>query len=175
MGQRLGIAQVGVGVHDADFASEKSAGLGALEQLLGAAAVRQWAVEQARSVGAEQVVLDQTKVRARLLRAEHVFEHGMHHRQQAVANAGEAVAGVQQHLRWLAGWKQRIARDHAARHQKALKIGSHLRRFGFQRGGDLGAPDAAQGARQQAENLVVQGHRPGAAKPLAQGRVSGLK
>ena len=119
--------------------------------------------------------LDQTQVRARLLRAQHVFQDGMHHRQQAVANAGEAVAGVQQHVRRLAGWKQRITGDHAVDHQQALKIGLHLRRFGCQRGRSFNPPDAVQGAGQQAEHLVVQGHRPGAAKPLAQGRVSGLE
>ena len=44
---------------------KKVAALGALEQLLRAAAVGQRAVEQARAVGAQQVLLDQAQLRAR--------------------------------------------------------------------------------------------------------------
>ena len=58
-----------MGVHDADLAAEERAALGALEVALRAAVVRGRPVEQARAVGAEQMLADDRDVRRRLLAA----------------------------------------------------------------------------------------------------------
>ena len=54
--ERLGVAQVGVRVHETDLAAEEAAALGALEESLRAAAVFHRPVEQPGAVGAEQML-----------------------------------------------------------------------------------------------------------------------
>ena len=175
VGQHLGVTQVGMHVHHADLAAKEGAGFSALEQLLRPAAIRQRAVEQTGAVGAAQVGADQGQMGLGLLNAEHVFEHRVHHRQQAVVHAGQGVAGVQQQLRWRVLGEQRIAGDHAVLHQQALEVGAHGQRLGLQRRGVCSAAELAQRAGQLRQHLGMQGDRPGAAQALAQGRVGRLQ
>ena len=110
-----------------------------------------------------------------LLGAEHVFEHRVHHRQQAVAHAGDRVGGVQQQLRRCVFGEERVAGHHAVPHQQALEISAHFEAFSLQRRGVIGAADLAQRAGQLVQHLRVQRDRPGAAHALAQLRVGGLE
>ena len=54
--QGFGVAQVGMGVHEAVFPAEKCCALGALEICLRPAVILHGPVKQVRAVGAEQVL-----------------------------------------------------------------------------------------------------------------------
>ena len=176
MGQHLGVAQVGMHVHHADLAAEEGAGLGALEQLLRPATVGQRAIKQAGTVGARQMRTDEGQMGACLRRGEHVLQHRVHHRQQAVAHAGQGVGGVQKQLgRRVVFGEQRVTGDDAVLHQQAQESGPHLDGLGLQRRGGIGAADQMQRAGQLVQHLGVQGHRPGAAHALAHLRIGRLQ
>jgi hypothetical protein len=66
--QRLREAQVRVHVHQADLAAEEGRAFGALEVALRAAVVIERPIEQARAVGAHQVLVDQAQVVLQLRR-----------------------------------------------------------------------------------------------------------
>jgi hypothetical protein len=96
VGQRLREAQVRVHVHQPDLAAEEGRALGALEVPLRAAVVVERPIEQARAVGAHQVLVDQAQVVLQLRAVEQALEDRVDHREDAVAHAGRRVARVQQ-------------------------------------------------------------------------------
>ncbi len=59
-------------VHEADLAAEEGAALGALEEALHSAAVLRRPIEEARAVGAHEMLADEGDVRARLLGRQQV-------------------------------------------------------------------------------------------------------
>ena len=94
--QGLRVTQVGVHVHESDLAPEKTGALGPLKVPLRAPVVRQRPVEQARTVGAAQMLVDEAQVMPHLRGIEQAFQDRVDHRQQAVAHAGRLVARMQQ-------------------------------------------------------------------------------
>ena len=107
-------------VHEADLAAEEGRALGALEVALRPAVVGERPVEQARAVGAEQVLVDEAQVVARLLAAS-AGRRGSRgsSRSDAVAHAGRRVARVSRVVDAAArSWKQRVAGEHVVGQQQ---------------------------------------------------------
>src|SRR4029079_14928077 len=102
-----------VRVHEPDLAPEERRALGALEETLRAAVIRQRAVETAHTIRARQMRVDQAQVLANLLRGEQVLEYRVDLRKRAVAHAGRLITRVQEVARAGVGVEQRVAGEHA--------------------------------------------------------------
>ena len=83
-------------VHETDLAPEERRAFGALKEPLRTAVIRHRSIEQAHAIGAEQVLVHQLQMLARLRRREQVLENGMDHRKRAVPHAARCIARMQQ-------------------------------------------------------------------------------
>ena len=134
-GQRFGVAQMGVGIHEPDLAAKEGRAFSALEQRHGAAAVAHGLVEQTRAVGPQQMLLDEREVMRGLGRTQDAAQYRMGHGQQAVAQAGAHIAGMEQIVLSVAIAPVHIAWHYVVDHEPALKISRNAHGGGSQVGG----------------------------------------
>ena len=87
-----------MGVHDPDLTPEETGAFGPLEILLRSSVVGHRPIEQVSAIRTHQLFTDQGKVSLRLSWGEHVVDDRVDHCQNAVGQAGHAVARMKQEI-----------------------------------------------------------------------------
>ena len=162
--QRLGVAQVGVHVHDADLPAEEAGRFAALKMRHGPAAVNRRPIHEPRAVGGQQVLLDEREVRRRFIGREQLAQHAADHGQQAVGHAGGGVRGVQEVIRAVALQEATYIKacGHAVFHDVLLEVVAHAVGLRAQLCRALGFAVMCQRAGQAAQSHVIQPGGPAA-------------
>ena len=114
---------------DIEAATQRVKPAGALEDPHGSPAIDHRPIEQPRPIGALEVRFNEIKVLLGLLRRQHVVDHGMNHRKQAVAKTGFMIQRMQQIGHSLGILEIDVARDHPIDQKVLSKISQNF--FGF--------------------------------------------
>ncbi len=173
--ERFGIAKVCMGVHQPDLTPEIGGRFSALEDPHGSPAIDHRPIEQPRPIGALEVRFNEIKVLLGLLRRQHVVDHRMNHRKQAIAETGFMIQRVQQISHGLGILEIDVARDHPIDQKVLSKISQNLFGFNFQKTGQHGLPNATERGGEADQDLVVQGHGPRTAQMVAESRIRRLQ
>src|SRR5438067_4445451 len=127
-GQRLGIAQVGVNIHEADLASEERRRFRAAEYDLRPAAIGDRPVHEPGAVGKVEMLADDSKVMPRLFRREQPGNDRPRHRQEREFETGTRVTWMKEHLGVVvARLEYGIAGNRAVADQMAIEVSGDLR------------------------------------------------
>ena len=156
----FGIPKMGVGVHQADLSTEIRRSFGTLEDPHGASPVDHRSIEQPSAIRPLQMKVNEIKVIFCLLRRQHVVNHCMNHREQAVTKTGLVIQGVQKVSHRFRIFKVHIAWNDTIHQQVLSKIGQNVFGLRLQETAQDGLTDPAKSRSQTHEHLIVQGDRP---------------
>src|SRR5262249_43124685 len=132
---RLGVTEMGMGIHDADLTPEEGAAFGALEIPLWTSPVARGSIEETCPVGTEELLLHILNMNLGLLGGQQIVEDRMHHRQQAVMDAGRGIARMQQIVDGAALTKVSESGESLVGNQQPLKVSANSLGDLFQRAG----------------------------------------